>query len=126
MSVAFAWDCAVAYLFDFGGNDRYSGNEGNGAQAGFGTLFDYDGDDAYLGYKQGRASAGVSYHDLPNCGGNFSFVIDYGGTDKYGCGAKNNSYLRRSSNGGFLIDRPKRTEIPATAEKPASRNTTGS
>lgn len=117
MGVGFAWDCAVAYLFDFGGHDRYSGNEGNGAQAGLAVLFDYDGDDVYLGAKQGRASSGVSYHDLPQCGGNFSFVIDYGGADKYGCGARNNSYVNRSSSGGFLIDRPKRKETEKTVGK---------
>ncbi len=117
MGVGYAWDCAVGYLFDFGGHDRYSGNEGNGAQAGLGVLFDYDGDDVYLGSKQGRASSGVSYHDLPQCGGNFSFVIDYGGTDKYGSGARNNSYVNRSSSGGFLIDRPKRKETEKTVGK---------
>jgi hypothetical protein len=117
MSVGFAWDCAAGYLFDFGGDDRYSGTEGNGAQAGFGVLFDYDGDDVYLGRRQGRASSGISYHTLPHCGGNFSFVIDYGGTDKYGCGAKNNSYLRRTSSGGFLIDRPKEQPSATTAQK---------
>jgi len=42
-------------------------------------------------------------------------VIDYGGEDKYGCRAKNNSYIMRASSGGFLIDRPRRAE---TAEKP--------
>ena len=120
MCLGFAWDCAAGYLMDFGGNDTYSGTQGNGAQAGFGVLFDYDGDDNYLGYRQGRASAGISYHDLPNCGGNFGFVIDYGGTDKYGCGAKNNSYLRRSSSGGFLIDRPKAEPVALTAKKPAT------
>ena len=117
MGVGYAWDCAVGYLCDFGGHDRYSGNEGNAAQAGLGVLFDYDGDDHYLGYKQGRASPGISYHDLPQCGGNFSFVVDYGGTDKYGCRARNNSYVNRSSSGGFLIDRPKRKSPEKTAER---------
>ena len=127
MSVGFAWDCAVAYLCDFGGEDRYSGNEGNGAQAGLGVLFDYSGNDHYLGYKQGRASGGISYHDLPYCGGNFGFVIDYGGEDKYGCRAKNNSYIMRSSSGGFLIDRPRNENATErTAVKPSRTTTTGS
>jgi len=125
MSVGYAWDCAVGYLCDFGGNDRYSGTEGNGAQAGLGVIFDYDGDDVYLGYRQGRASPSISYHDLPYCGGNFSFVIDYGGTDKYGCGARNNGYYTRSSSGGFLIDRPKQTDAVDTAEKPAVQAASG-
>ena len=129
MSLGYAWDCAVGYLCDFGGDDRYSGTEGNGAQMGMGVLFDYDGDDVYLGTKQGRASSGISYHDLPYCGGNFSFVVDYGGTDKYGCGARNNSYLTRYTSGGFLIDRPKQTETNGTngtADKPIARTASGS
>jgi len=125
MCLGFAWDCSVGYLFDFGGNDRYSGTEGNGAQAGLGVIFDYDGDDVYLGYRQGRASASISYHDLPYCGGNFGFVIDYGGIDKYGCGARNNGYYTRSSSGGFLIDRPKRTSAVSTAEKTATQTAAG-
>jgi hypothetical protein len=90
------------------------------------VLFDYDGDDIYLGYKQGQASSGISYHDLPQCGGNFSFLIDYGGTDQYGSGARNNSYLHRYSSGGFLIDRPKRKDTPKTAERTSTETTAGS
>jgi len=111
MSVGFAWDVAIGVLCDFGGNDIYQGASGNGAQAGLGVVYDYAGDDEYRGGRQGVASPSISYHDLPYCGGNFSFVIDYGGADRYGCGARNNSYLRRSSAGGFLIDRPKEEEI---------------
>jgi len=120
MCLGFAWDCAVGYLFDFDGNDAYSGTQGNGAQAGLGVLYDYDGDDTYRGYKMGRASSGISYHDLPYCGGNFSFVVDHGGEDQYGCRARNNSYNQRGSSGGFLIDRPKETEADQAA-KPAAR-----
>jgi hypothetical protein len=119
MGVGFCWDCSVGYLCDFGGDDRYSGNEGYAAQAGLGVLFDYDGDDNYMGSNQGRAPSGISYHDLPYCGGNFAFLVDYGGTDKYGSGAKNNSYVTRSSSGGFLIDRPKKEEQEDT-EKTAN------
>ncbi len=111
MCLGFAWDVAVGVLCDFDGDDQYNGTQGNGAQAGLGIIFDYGGDDYYRGYKQGRASSSISYHTMPACGGNFSFVIDYGGKDKYGCGARNDSYNRRSSNGGFLIDRPKQDEI---------------
>ncbi len=110
MGLGFAWDCAVAYLMDFGGKDRYEatggGTQGQGRQAGLGVLFDYDGDDVYLGSGQGLATPQISYHSMPSCGGNFSFVIDYGGTDQYGCQAKNNSYNKRGNN-GFVIDRPK-------------------
>ena len=124
MGVGFSWDCSVGYLCDFGGSDRYSGNEGNGAQAGLGVLFDYDGDDVYMGPKQGRASASISYHDLPYCGGNFSFVVDYGGNDTYGSGAQNNSYLTRYSSGGFLIDRPRRKDAEKDTEKTAGKIST--
>lgn len=125
MGVGYSWDCAVGYLCDFGGDDRYSGNEGSAAQAGLAVLFDYEGDDVYLGYKQGTAPSGISYHDLPQCGGNFSFVIDYGGADKYGSGARNNTYVRRRSSGGFLIDRPKRKAADKTATKSTTETTAG-
>ena len=115
MGLGFAWDASVGALCDFGGNDRYEATgghtEGNGAQAGLGILFDYTGDDVYLGYSQGYASPSISYHTLPECGGNFSYVIDYGGKDTYGCGAANNSYNRRGAEGGFLIDRPLPSEV---------------
>jgi hypothetical protein len=119
MGVGFGWDCAVGALCDFGGDDRYEATgmttQGNGAQASLGLLFDGDGDDVYVGYGQGYASGSISYHDLPGCGGNFSFVIDYGGEDKYGCGAQNNSYNQRGAAGGFLIDRP-RNEVTAEGD----------
>jgi hypothetical protein len=117
MGLGMAWDCSVGYLCDFGGNDRYEATggltEGDGAQAGLGVLLDYGGDDVYRGYNQGYASPGISYHQLPWCGGNFSFLIDYGGKDAYGCGFPNNNVSRRGSNGGFLIDRPLQEEIDA-------------
>ncbi|HYW80689.1 MAG TPA: hypothetical protein VE890_14005, partial [Thermoguttaceae bacterium] len=125
MGVGFAWDCSVGYLCDFGGNDTYNGNEGVGAQASLGVLFDYNGDDTYLGGRQGVASSAISYHDMPMCGGNFSFVVDYGGTDKYGSRARNNSYVRRGASGGFLIDRPQKTEAAQTATKPTVQTTAG-
>jgi hypothetical protein len=130
MGVGFAWDCSVGVLCDFGGNDRYEttsrSTQGSGAQAGLGILYEYDGDDVYRGYAQGYASRGISYHTLPRCGGNFSFVVDYGGTDQYGCRAKNNTYNRRGSSGGFLIDRPSRSDAIETAERPSETATTGS
>jgi hypothetical protein len=117
MGLGMAWDCSIGYLCDFGGNDRYEATggltEGNGAQAGLGVLLDYGGDDIYRGYNQGYASPGISYHQLPWCGGNFSFLIDYGGKDTYGCGLPNNSVNSRGCNGGFLIDRPLQEELDA-------------
>ncbi len=123
MGLGFAWDCAVAYLCDFGGHDKYTATKGNtqgqGAQAGLGVIYDYDGNDEYVGYGQGYASKSIWYHQLPQCGGNFSFVVDYGGRDKYGCEASNNSYLQRGDYGGFLIDRPSRAEVAARRENEA-------
>lgn len=123
MGLAFGWDLAVGVLCDFAGNDRYEatggGTQGNGAQGSIGILFDYDGDDAYLGYGQGFASSSISYHPASECGGNFSFVIDYGGKDSYGCGVQDNSINSRGTEGGFLIDRPKRGETsPREAAQP--------
>ena len=132
MGLGFAWDCSVGGLFDFDGNDIYeargSTTKGVGAQAGLGILYDYNGDDAYKGRGgQGYASSGISYHDLPRCGGNFSFVVDYGGKDEYGCRAKNDSYNRRSSSGGFLIDRPRLdSDQEETAKRPSAGATAGS
>lgn len=122
MGTGFAWDCSVGYLMDFAGNDRYlatgGGTQGQGRQAGLGVLYDYDGDDVYKGYGQGLGSNSVDpdYHSMPACGGNFSFLIDYGGEDEYGSRAKNNSYNQRGANSGFVIDRPKNTESGTTAD----------
>jgi len=124
MGLGFAWDDSVGVLCDFGGNDRYEatggGTQGNGAQAGLGILFDYTGNDVYLGYGQGYASPSISYHPMPQCGGNFSFLIDYGGDDSYGCGAENNTYNVRGAESGFLIDRPLPEEAAAEAAKEAT------
>jgi hypothetical protein len=124
MGLGFAWDCSTGMLFDFGGNDRYEATgghtQGNGAQAGLGILLDYGGDDTYQGYGQGYASGGISYHQLPWCGGNFSFVIDYGGHDSYGCGAQDSSYTQRGSAGGFLIDRPLHNEVDTSTASEAT------
>jgi hypothetical protein len=121
MGTGMGWDCSFGLLCDYAGNDRYEATggltQGTGAQASVGILLDNDGDDVYLGYGQGYASTDISYHHLPECGGNFSFVLDYGGEDKYGCGAKNNTYIERGSSGGFLIDRPRRDEVEKTLAK---------
>ena len=120
----------MGVLCDFAGNDHYKATggltQGTGAQMGFGILFDYNGDDVYEGYGQGYASPGISYHHLPECGGNFSFLVDYGGKDTYGCGAENNSYIQRGDAGGFLIDRPRRDEAESTATASSSHGKAGS
>lgn len=116
MGLGFAWDMAVGMLFDLDGDDTYAANgsttKGASGQAGLGILYDFAGKDSYQGKKgQGYASPSIDYHDLPTCGGNFAFLIDYGQTDQYSCGAKNNCYIQRGSDSGFLIDRPKESEI---------------
>lgn len=109
MGSGFAWDEGVGFLCDFGGDDRFEATggatQGNGAQAGLGVIFNYRGNDTYFGYTQGYANSGITYHPVPACGGNFSFVIDYGGKDSYGCGVPDNSYNQRGAAGGFVIDR---------------------
>ncbi len=119
MGTGMAWDCSFGTLCDFAGNDQYKATggltQGTGGQMGFGILFDYNGEDVYEGYGQGYASNGISYHTLPGCGGNFAFLVDYGGKDTYGCGAENNSYIQRGDSGGFVIDRPRREELEPTA-----------
>lgn len=130
MGTGMAWDCAMGVLCDLAGNDHYKPTrgltQGTGAQMGFGILFDYAGDDVYKGHGQGYAPSNISYHTLPGCGGNFSFLADYGGKDTYGCGAANNGYLQRGDRGGFLIDRPSRNEAAPTAKRQSSRTTAGS
>jgi len=130
MALGFGWDMSMGFLCDFAGSDRYEGTggstEGNGAQASLGVLFDYTGNDVYVGDNQGYASPSISYHPMPSCGGNFSFVIDYGGKDSYGCGAQDNTYNQRGAAGGFLIDRALPGESAAeesekqVARKPAA------
>ncbi len=112
MNNGFGWDAAFGILLDFQGHDKYTavggGSCGNGAQASMGILFDYDGNDNYYGSSQGYAAPDINpeYHHFPECGGNFSFLIDYGGVDVYGCRVKNNGIYQRGSTGGYIIDRP--------------------
>jgi hypothetical protein len=127
MGSGMAWDCSVGVLCDFAGNDRYEAagslTQGCGAQAGLGILFDYKGDDVYLGYGQGYGPPAISYHEVPQCGGNFSFLIDWGGKDTYGCGAKNNFCIQHGGPGGFLVDRPGRDELIAPKATAADATT---
>jgi hypothetical protein len=124
MGTGMAWDCSMGVMCDFAGNDKYASTggltQGTSNQMGFGILYEYDGDDDYEGYGQGYASTNQSYHPMPDCGGNFAFLVDYGGKDKYGCGAQNNSYIQRGLTSGFLIDRPRTDETQPTAEQPRS------
>lgn len=117
MGTGFGWDLSAGFLIELDGNDQYlatvGGVQGQGAQASLGVLYDFAGDDIYKGTSQGYASGSITYHPYPTCGGNFSFVVDYGGMDQYGSRAQNNAVSRRGSSGGFIIDRPKREELEA-------------
>ena len=63
----------------------------------------------------------ISYHRLPYCGGNFSFLVDYGSNNTFGCGADSHTYIQRGAEGGFLISRPRADENPvADNAKPAA------
>jgi len=130
MGTGMAWDCSLGALCDFAGNDVYKAagglTQGVGAQMGFGILFDYNGDDVFHGSNQGYAPPSISYHTLPGCGGNFSFLVDYGGSDSYGSGARNSSYIQRGDAGGYVIDRPRQDETESTANHSQNEHTTGS
>ena len=126
MGTGMAWDLAFGILCDFSGSGKYTstGNmkHGVGAQASIGILFSYGGDDFFAGRSQGLASASHDYHP-PASGGNFSFLINYGGDNQYGAGnqkvAQKHSYNQRGTASGFLIDRP--TESEATVAVVALR-----
>ncbi|MDR0337726.1 MAG: hypothetical protein LBI18_11615, partial [Planctomycetaceae bacterium] len=121
MGTGMAWDLSIGYLCDFNGNNKFTATggmtQGVGAEGSIGILFTYGGNDQFMGRNQAYASNNITYHLPSNCGGNFSFLINYGGNDKYGCGAANNSYVQRGSTGGFLIDRP--TDLEAAEERKA-------
>ena len=84
--------------------------QGQGQQAGLGILFDVGGDDTYAGNGTGNAPANITYHPMPDCGGNFGFAVNYAGNDTYNGHPNDNVYLERGSSNGFLIDRP---DVPA-------------
>ena len=94
------------------------------APKGFGILFDY-GDDSYEGYGQGYASANFTYHNPTDCGGNFSFLVDYGNGNTYGCGAAEHTIVQRGTSGGFLISRPRHDQSTPTVSRPSEKTTAG-
>ncbi|MGL4942148.1 MAG: hypothetical protein ACRC46_03035 [Thermoguttaceae bacterium] len=110
MGGGMAWDLSMGYLLSLGGNDTFAATggmtQGVGAEGSIGILLSYGGNDNFMGRNQGNASSSITYHSPSNCGGNFSFVVNYGGEDTYGSKVPNNSYAQRGSSGGFLIDRP--------------------
>lgn len=125
MGIGMAWDLGAGFLVDYHGNDIYSANgglvEGCGAEGSLGFLFDYRGDDEYRGgynqMNQGYANPRITYHTAYDCGGNFSFLVDHGGADKYSCNARNNTMTQRGMNTGYIIDRPTSDELAGLQEK---------
>ncbi|MGL4594208.1 MAG: hypothetical protein ACRCUY_05715 [Thermoguttaceae bacterium] len=123
MGTGMAWDLSIGYLCDFGGNDKFLATggmtQGVGAEGSIGVLYCYGGDDVFNGRNQALCSGSITYHSPSQCGSNFSFLINYGGNDTYGCGVQNNSYAQRGTPGGFLVDRPtdKEAAIQAIARK---------
>jgi len=117
MGTGMGWDLAYGLLADFGGSDRYTspGNmkHGVGAEASIGILFSYGGDDVFAGRSMGIANPRHEYHPAAS-GGNFSFLVNYGGRNQYGTGnqrvAQGHSFLQRGTPSGFLIDRPTESE----------------
>ena len=129
MGTGMAWDLSYGILCDFSGNGQYTatGNmtQGVGAEASIGILFSYGGNDIFASRSQGLASGSVTYHP-PAAGGNFSFLINYGGENTYGSKAARHSYVQRGTPSGFLIDRPTEKEaavaIVALQEAIKTRN----
>jgi len=113
MGTGMAWDLAYGVLCDFNGSGQYTatGNmtQGVGAEASIGILFSYGGNDTFASRSQGLAGANVTYHP-PAAGGNFSFLINYGGENTYGSKVARHSYAQRGTPSGFLIDRPTEKE----------------
>ncbi len=114
MGGGMAWDLSIGFLCDFDGNDKFDATggmtQGVGAEGSIGVLYCYGGDDVFNGRNQAYANGNITYHAPSNCGSNFSFLINYGGQNKYGCGARPRSYTQRGTAGGYLIDRPTQDE----------------
>jgi hypothetical protein len=105
--LAFGWDVATGALCDFAGHDRYKGGSmGNAANASVAILLDAAGADRYVSGRFGRANPQVDYHPAVRAGGNFSFVVDLGGSaDEYPAGVTNNAAQHQGWAGGILLDR---------------------
>ena len=113
MGTGMAWDLSYGILCNFNGSGQYTatGNmtQGVGAEASIGILFSYGGNDSFASRSQGFANGNVTYHP-PASGGNFSFLINYGGENTYGSKVGRHSYVQRGTPSGFLIDRPTEKE----------------
>lgn len=110
MGLGMGWDLGAGFLVDFLGDDAFEATggltQGAGGEGSVGVLMNYRGSDVYRGNNQGYASSHLTYHSPSDCGANYSFVVDHGGNDQYGCRAANNAVSTRGMTTGFIIDRP--------------------
>ena len=110
MGLGMGWDLGAGFLVDFLGDDAFEATggltQGAGGEGSIGVLMNYRGSDIYRGNNQGYASSHLTYHSPSDCGANYSFVVDHGGNDQYGCRAANNAVSTRGMTTGFIIDRP--------------------
>ena len=129
MGSGMAWDCSVGALCVFGGDNHFEAAnslvQGCGAQGSLGILYQYGDGSEFKGYGQGYASSNLTYHHAADCGGNFSFLVSYGGGNKFGCGADEYSITQRGTSGGFLISRPRHDQTTPTANHPSEKTTAG-
>ncbi|MAE61786.1 MAG: hypothetical protein CMJ49_10585 [Planctomycetaceae bacterium] len=105
-SVCYSWDIGVGAVIDAAGNDKYvvPGSVAGANNAAIALLFDAGGDDTYQG-NLAIAGPAIQYHPQDQSGGNFSFLIDMSGADKYNGESKDNYEDQCGWLGGFLIDR---------------------
>ena len=110
MGLGMGWDLGAGFLVDFLGDDAFEATggltQGAGGEGSIGVLMNYRGSDIYRGNNQGYASSHLTYHSPSDCGANYSFVVDHGGSDQYGSRAANNAVSTRGMTTGFIIDRP--------------------
>jgi hypothetical protein len=129
MGSGMGWDCSLGALCVFGGENHFDADvslvQGCGAQGSVGILYEYGDNSEYKGYGQGYASPTLTYHKPSDCGGNFSFLVNYGSGSKFGCGADEYSVIQRGTSGGFLISRPRHDQATPTANRPSEKTTAG-
>jgi hypothetical protein len=129
MGSGMGWDCSVGALCVFAGGNRFEATEsltqGCGAQGSLGILYHYGDESIFKGYTQGYASTTLTYHKPQECGGNFSFLVNYGAGNKFGCGAAEYGLVQRGTSGGFLISRPQHKEAATAADRSDTKTTTG-
>ena len=83
MGTGMAWDCSVGALCVLGGGNSFEAT--NSLTQGCGLLrpwrkilFQYGDNSVFKGITQGYASTTLTYHNPQECGGNTSFLVNYG------------------------------------------------